>query len=551
MRSLVVGDDLSGYEGRWVAWVAGRIVAQGGTPDLAMQAARQERPKEKATVMYVPPKQGLAFPAMLERVRQALPEGIEIYLVGGAIRDALLGKPSKDLDFALPARAISVARLVADQLGAAFYPLNDDFDTARLILHDERGERVVMDFAGYRAPSLEADLRGRDYTINAIAADVHPPHRLYDPLGGGADLLAGRIRACSPTSLTDDPVRVLRGVRLAAKFRYLIETATRKQMRQAAAGLSDVSPERVRDEFWRILEGPQPATALRALDMLGVLPVILPELVDLKDLQQSSPHVANAWEHTLDTVQHLEGLLAALDPVYDPEQPATNLIMGLAVMRLGRYRSQIAEHLKSAFTPDRSMKPLLFMAALYHDAGKPATQTHDENGRIRFFKHEVVGAEMAGERATRLRLSNDEVQHLEAVIRGHMRPILLSGAKTLPSRKAIYRFFRDLNLAGVDVCLLTLADYLAIYGKTLAQERWAEHLDVVRSLLEAWWEQQAEAVSPQPLLHGGELMAHFKLAQGPLIGQLLAQLREAQAIGEVHNRDEALVFVEKLLQASE
>jgi poly(A) polymerase len=541
-------DDLSGYEGRWVAHAGGRVIAQGGTPEQALNAARQERYKEKPSVMYVPPQPALRLPSILEKVRQALPGELDIYIVGGAVRDALLQIPSKDLDFALPRGAIAVARQVADRIGAAFFALNQEFDTARLILYDEQGDRVVMDFAGFRGPTLEADLQGRDFTINAIAAEIQPPHRLHDPLGGAADLLAGNIRACSSTSLSDDPVRVLRAVRLAARFHFHIEPATRKLLKEVAGSLSGVSPERMRDELWRILDGPQPATALRALDKLGALEYFLPDLAEMKGLEQSPPHVDDAWEHTLNTVQKLEDILAVLGPTYDPENPASNLRMGLAVMRLGRYRAQIDAHLHTPFTPDRALRPLLFLAALYHDIGKPATRTQEAGGRIRFFKHEQVGAEIAGRRAAALRLSNDEAQRLKAIIRGHMRPILLSESGIPPSRKAIYRFFRDLNVAGVDVCLLTLADYLAVYGHTVIQERWVMHLEVVRSLLEAWWENPAESISPPSLIDGGELMAIFKLPQGPQIGELLALVREAHAAGEVLSREDALAFVDAHLK---
>jgi poly(A) polymerase len=312
-------DDVKAYSGRWIARIRGRVVAQGGTPEQARRAA-QSRYKETMEVVFMPNLYPLVFPSLVDSVRQALPDGLTIYLVGGAVRDALVSHPTHDLDFALAGEAIKTARQVADMLPhigngsilkADFYPLDAERDTGRVIVTNEDGTRTVMDFATFRGPDLESDLGGRDFTLNAIALNLRD-NSLFDPLGGAMDLKEKRLRACSPSAFMDDPVRILRGIRLAAKYGFQILPETRSAMKEAAGGLEKVSPERLRDELCRILDGPQPAACIRALDMLGALETVLPELSGLKGVEQRPPHVHDVWNHTLAVVSHLETILSIL-----------------------------------------------------------------------------------------------------------------------------------------------------------------------------------------------------------------------------------------------
>ncbi|HLE90151.1 MAG TPA: DUF5678 domain-containing protein, partial [Anaerolineales bacterium] len=210
----------SPYAGRWVARVRGKIIAQGGTPEQALRAAQKSRHKEKPEIIFMPVP--FSISPLVDKVRTILPDQ-EIYLVGGAVRDMLLNRLSPDLDFALPSNGVSLARRVANALDANFMVLDDERDTGRVIVTESDGTRTFLDFATYRGGStLEADLRARDFTINAIAFDLRT-QTLIDPLNGASDLRAKSIRACSPTSLMDDPVRILRGVRQAAAFEFKIE----------------------------------------------------------------------------------------------------------------------------------------------------------------------------------------------------------------------------------------------------------------------------------------------------------------------------------------
>lgn len=535
-------DSLQPYAGRWVARVDGRVVAQGGTPQQAAAAAQRSHYKERLRITYIPLEMNLSFHPLLERIRAVIPSDTLVYLVGGAVRDALRNRPSHDLDFSVQGDAKTLARQVGDALDAAYYPLHGEFDAGRVVL-DVDGERYILDFVGLHPGGLEADLKTRDFTINAIAVDVRAPQQLLDPLGGAVSLKQGELRACSPASLQDDPVRILRAVRLAVDMQLRILPETRRLMKAALPGLEHVSPERIRAEFLRIFGGRQPATALRILDLMGVLAMIFPETTALKGITQSSPHVYPVWEHTLAVIERLDGLLNALGLDYDPDTSANNLVFGHVSLRLGRYREKIAQHLSAETTPDITRRALLFFSALYHDIAKPLTRTEEENGRIRFFQHEKQGAILVAGRAAALHMSADELTILEKTVAHHMRPLWLSQNDQAPGPRAIYRFFRDTGDIGVDICLLSLADFLGTYGPGVPQQAWAHHVDVIRLLLEGWWERREETVFPPPLLNGRDVMQLLDIPPGPRVGELLEMLREAQAAGEITTREQAEAFL--------
>jgi tRNA nucleotidyltransferase/poly(A) polymerase len=306
-----------------------------------------------------------------------------------------------------------------------------------------------------------------------------------------------------------------------------------------------ISPERLRDELFRLLDGLQPATCLRALDLLGALDKIFPELSTLKGVVQPPPHIHDVWEHSLAIVSHMEAIFTALAPDYDPDA-ASDLFNGLLVLRIGRYRQQIGEIFTTPLSADRSLRSLLFLAALLHDVAKPLAKKVDDEGQMRFWDHDQHGAEITASRGRALVLSNDETSRLETVVRNHMRILfhinrLVKEGKP-PSRRAIYRFFRDTGPAGVDICLLALADLRATYEQTLPQDVWSAALDVVRMMLENWFEKPAESINPLPLLNGDDLMHALNLQPGKTIGELLEVLREAQAMGKVSTREQALQF---------
>ncbi|HMN60621.1 MAG TPA: HD domain-containing protein, partial [Anaerolinea sp.] len=237
----------------------------------------------------------------------------------------------------------------------------------------------------------------------------------------------------------------------------------------------------------------------------------------------------------------------ALTTPVKEESPA-GLILGAAQATLGRYQPQFRAHLAQGMPNGRGLLVALKLAALYHDTGKATTASRDDAGRLHFYRHEEVSARLVAERARALAFSSEEVECCEIIVREHMRIHQLVAASPQPSPRSIYRFFRATGEAGVDVCLVSLADTLATYSHTLPQEHWLAELQVCRAILEARWEKDEEIVHPPRLLDGRELMAVFDLKPGPLIGALLEAIREAQAAGDVRGKEEALVVARKWLE---
>ncbi|HSQ27655.1 MAG TPA: HD domain-containing protein [Anaerolineales bacterium] len=489
------------------------------------------------------------FTALLSEIRTALPPKTKAYLVGGAVRDLISSQIIHDLDFLLftPGKVIRIARKIADALGAAFYALDKERDTARLIHSFPDGTRLNLDFAAPRGDGLKEDLLERDFTINAMAIDLDAMDQIIDPLNGRNDIFNKTLRACSENSFIHDPLRILRGARLAVQYDYRITPVTLLWMRQAIPNLSNVSPERVRDEIFRILSGKKVSSSLRVIEKIGILTNIFPELIDLEGVQQSHPHILDVWDHTLSVVRSLEELLFVLDVNTNLEEIG-NHTYGLVSLQLGRYRQEIAAHFSKWINPDRSGKSLLFLAALYHDVGKAQTQSHDSKGNIHFYQHEKFSKEKLEDRAHDLRLSCQEIDRLGIIAGGHLRPLLLNQSSETPGRRAIYKFWRDLGEAGVDICLLSIADLMGTHGPSLASDTLMSHLRTVRTLLDAWWQNQQEMVSPPALINGTQLLKELDLKPGPIVGQILEAVRQAQVEGTVSDSQQALRYAREWLE---
>jgi tRNA nucleotidyltransferase/poly(A) polymerase len=459
--------------------------------------------------------------------RQDLPA----YLVGGGVRDRLLNRPVYDLDVAVDGDGLIVARRLANHFDGAYFPLDADRSTGRAILWREDGQRLVVDVARFRGADLDADLADRDFTVNALAADVRAPEQVIDRHGGLVDLAAGVIRPVSEASIRNDPLRALRAVRLAAQLGFALAPETESLIRRDSGGLVQMAGERIRDELAHLLAQPHAGSYLVRLDDLGLLTRILPELEPLRDLVQSPPHYLDGLSHSLETVRRLETIVADQPRASDPE-------LYLLVPLAGRLRA----HLAQVLSDERSRLVTLKLAALLHDTGKPAMRAVDDEGRIRTIGHHKVGAELAGDALRRLRFSRTEVRLGETIVRHHMRPLLLANETSVSSR-AVYRFFRDTGDAGVDVLLHALADHRATYAPDAEDDPWPHLVDLIAWMLRAYWERQAEQVTPPPLLDGHDLLREFELQPGPLVGELLEAVREAQVSGDVRTRGEALALV--------
>lgn len=475
------------------------------------------------------------------------------WLVGGYVRDLLLGRPNHDLDVIVPDGGVRLARAIAAAFDGVSFVLDGPRDVGRAILQEADGETLDVDVARLRVPELLDDLALRDFTINAIALDVAGAPGYFDPFDGRADLARNLLRAVTEGTFRDDPLRMLRGVRIAAELGFRIESATAGLIRRDAPLLLTVAPERVRDELLRILAAPGAWQHLRLLNGLGLLPYVWPESAAQIGVTQSPPHYQDVFDHTRSVLAHLEGLYALLWPqgpyrlpqpiLEDPTVLATSVQWASADAMLAPFSADLRRHLQLRLAAGHTRRDLLPWAALAHDWGKPAKRTVDTAGQIRFFDHDHWGALLAETRTQSLKLSSEEVAYVARLTDQHMRPGFLAHDFP-PSRRAIYRFFREAETTGPDCVLLSLADHMATRAAEQAGAHWERRLATSRILLDAYFCQRVDLVAPPPLVNGHELMARLGLAPGPRVGELLEGLREAQAAGEVFTVDDAWTWLD-------
>jgi putative nucleotidyltransferase with HDIG domain len=451
-------------------------------------------------------------------------------LVGGAVRDAVLasggrfragaGRHPADLDVAIESGALDLGRRVAARLGVTFVALDTERGAARVVAGGAR-----LDLTDWRAPTLADDLAARDFTVNALAVSVREllsrgRARVIDPTGGLADLRARRLRLPDPRVLADDPLRALRGVRLEAALGLRLTSDAVTAIRAIAPRLAEVAAERVRDELLALLALPHAGRTLRRLDALGLLGVIVPEVEAMRVTPQPTPHRFPVLEHSLRAVAGADTVLGDL-------------------RALRPFGEELAAHMAEELGGEVRRGQILKLAALLHDVSKPETR-RVVAGRVRFFEHDVIGAERAGAIAERLRLPTRARALLERLVRHHLRPMHLAAAGQVTPR-ARYRFFRDLREDTRDLLLLALVDAAAVTGQS-PRAVW-RRAALIRELLRGWEENQVGAGAP-PLVRGEDVMERFGLRPGPAVGRLLERAREAQALGLVATREEALAYLD-------
>ena len=374
--------------------------------------------------------------------------------------------------------------------------------------------------------SLHADLELRDFTVNAIAEPLEGGTRV-DPHGGAEDLAARRLRAVGPRSFADDPLRVVRLVRLAAELGLRADAATTELARTSAAGAATVAQERVWAELKRIVAGDGVIASLALMHDIGLTAAILPELHALHGVDQNRYHHADVYAHTIEVLE--QAIRLQVDPGAVFGQPPADAV-----------RAVLAEPLSEDV--DRGFG--LRMGALLHDVAKPVTLARRDDGSPTFVGHDSAGAALSREILTRLRAGEKLKAHVASLARHHLRLGFLVHERPL-ARRALYRYLRATEPVEVDVTLLSVADRLATRGRK-AQESIAKHLELAREVLPAAlsWRAQGGRV---PLIRGDALAAELGLGDPRKLGRLLAEIDEARFAGEVVTREDALALAERLL----
>jgi putative nucleotidyltransferase with HDIG domain len=461
--------------------------------------------------------EGLAGAPVVEATRRALGDDEGAWIVGGAVRDALLGREVTDLDLAVAGDPGAAARAIAKEIGEHAFELSAEFGTWRVV-SPRRGWQI--DVTVLRGSSIEADLAARDFTIGAVAVPLGGGEPL-DPYAGLVDLADKRLRAVGEQSFGDDPLRLLRAPRLAAELELEIEPRTVSLARAAAAHAAEPAGERQLAELRQLLGGPDPIRGLRLLDELALTAVVLPELEQLRGVEQGANHHLDVFDHTLAVLEH------TLEVEDDLDRFA------------GERAAEVGALLDEPLADEMNRRTALRFGALFHDIGKPATRA-ERDGFVGFRGHDQVGAEIIGGICERLRASRRLARHLQALALHHLRLGFLISEMPLSARR-VHAYLRATEPVAVDVTLLTVADRLSARGAgpIAAPEMVAAHLQLAREMIAAALDWRRDG-PPQPLLRGDELAAELGIEPGPELGSALAELEAAQYAGEVTDRRGAI-----------
>ncbi len=342
----------------------------------------------------------------LQAARGALAGG-RAWLVGGAVRDRLLGRPTGDLDIVVEGDPGQAARDVARAAGrAACFALSEEFGAWRVVARDSSWQ---LDVEPLRGGSLEADLALRDFTVNAIAEPIAGGEPI-DPLGGLGDLAARRLRMAGRGAFDEDPLRVLRLVRMAVELDMEPDPETLARARAHAGALERVSAERVFLELRRILAAPRAPWGLQTMSEVGIVAAVLPELDALRGVEQNRFHHRDVYGHTLEVLERTIALTSA-----GPVEGELDALLGDHAAQIGEL---LAEPLADRLTRGEALR----WGALLHDAAKPLTrEVRPADGRVTFIGHDVRGAELARAVLGRLHASGRLRDHVAALVRHHLR----------------------------------------------------------------------------------------------------------------------------------
>jgi len=462
----------------------------------------------------------------LSLIRDALKGSrVRVFLVGGALRDHYLGRRGTDLDFAVDKDAIALSRRLARRLKGAFVLLDRAHGSARVVKKMD-GQVWTFDFTDWRGDSIQKDLSLRDFTINALAMDVLAKDTqaltILEVKGSRQDLKAGVVRMVTSKVFEDDPLRLLRAFTLQATLGFKIDGKTQVQIKKDAHLIPQVATERIRDEIFKVLTSPRAHGALSAMDKIGLLPQVIPQVTVMYGVLQGGYHHLDVWQHSLEVVCQMEKLV---------EEVGNN--------------ERIRVYLDQPVGGGHSRLALLKMAALLHDIGKPETRRKEE-GRMTFHTHEHAGERITRQVAKQLKLSVKERFFLEDAVRMHLRPGYLSNFKR-PSEKAIFRYFRDTKDEAVSLAILGLADQAATRGALTTRAKHGHHAKICRMLIKRYFELKDQ--KPQlRLLTGNDLIKVLKLKPSELFGKILSAVEEAAALGKIKTKAEALTLARQMIR---
>ncbi|MDX1917543.1 MAG: HD domain-containing protein [Candidatus Caenarcaniphilales bacterium] len=444
----------------------------------------------------------------------------ESYLVGGGVRDSLLGKDVSDFDFVVfdVENLANLSRSIADRLSCSFVELDDQHQIYRIV-----GKKWQADLSAPRGQTLELDLAARDFTINSIAFDIRS-NDLVDPYDGVTALKSKTIRALAKKNLEEDPLRALRAFRFMAQIKdFEIEKRTIDWIKEMQSQIKLVSSERVSFELWTLLTQEKSYPALWEMLKSGLVESIMPEMIALRKVPSNDFHHLPLLEHTFELIRQYEDIVLYKIP---------DLHQGLVDERLGQV----------------SLVAVLKMACLLHDIAKPQTWVI-KDGRHTFYGHDQEGAKITHHIGIRLRWSKQVIQLVSDLVRLHLRPFCIAPSNGEPTEKAQSRLFRKMGSHFPLLIALAWADTLSTKGPAISDELVLQNENRLQKLLTQFYLFQHQEKSNPPLLQGDLLVKAIQTANLPPtaeIKQRLAELRELQLCGKIKSTEEAYDwFVQK------
>ena len=442
----------------------------------------------------------------------------EGYLVGGSVRDFLMGKTFVDRDIAIK-DAENFAKKLAEKFNATLIVLDPEYKIYRLVLEDKINYLDISEIQGGANATIEEDLVRRDFAMNAIAINLSNGE-IIDPFGGKIDIDNRIIRHIKDINFEEDPLRILRAFRFASTTGFELSEEIKACINKYKHLLFAPAKERINYELMKLFGGKCTARVLLLMDEFGILEEIFPQVIEMKKVPPNTHHHLDLFHHVVETVRNIEKLC---ENASEEEK----------------------EHLDSVDFGGFPRINHLKLAGFLHDIGKFSTWTIEESGRHRFIKHDDVGAKMSVSFLRDMKFSKKQIDYISSMIKNHIYPSNVIDAPEL-SEKVMMRYIRKMGVNVIDNIILAKADRLSARGEVITEEIVRENIDGLDKLLKFYLERR-ETLKPLPkLLDGKEIMEIKKINQSPKLGRIIAELKEAQINGDVNTKEDAIDFVKSL-----
>ena len=452
---------------------------------------------------------------ILNRIKENFPN--EIYLVGGSVRDYLMGIESHDRDIIVMDEDAKEFTLKLQKLfDATFVPLDEENKIYRLVMRDKIN---YIDITNPVGGTIEKALMRRDLTINAIAVNIKNGE-VVDISGGVTDIKNKCIHCVNEQNFVDDPLRLLRVYRFQSLYNFSIAPETLSAICKYVELIKKPAFERINYEVLRLFSGKYAHIALENMNKTWLLEEIFPFVKELKQVPPNSHHHLDLLHHSIETVKQIQ-------EIYDNAQ------------------DEVKEHLDRVDFGGFSRLAHLKFAGFLHDIGKFSTWTIEEGGRHRFIGHDDVGSKLAGTMLKKMHFSNKQVDYLTKMIKFHIYPSQLMSSPQI-TEKIMMRFVRKMDANSIDNIILAMADRLSARGPEITDEIVEHNINLLSTLMKFYLDVR-ETLKPLPIfLTGNDVMQLLNIKPSPKLGKIMNSLHEAQLNGDVQTREQAVDFVKNI-----